>query len=81
MSSVTEGFTHGAGFTPHAVAVVVAVLGMIVTTAWFMWVNWSVFRGLKSDRTDKAKFQTVLLRTAFVWLLMQYLLFTSVIDF
>ena len=81
MNEVIEGFTHGAGFTPLAVARVVAVLGMVLITAWFMWVNWSVYRGLKSDRTDKAKLQTVLLRSAFIWLMMQFILFTGVIKF
>ena len=78
MNAVNAAFDQGAGFTPHQLAMLIAIVGMIVVTGWAMWVGWSLFKGLKSARTDKAKFLSGMKRTLLIWLLLNYLLFTGV---
>ncbi|WP_305840114.1 DUF3262 family protein [Photobacterium leiognathi] len=78
MNAVNAAFEHGAGFTTHQFAMVIAVIGMIIVTGWAVWVMWSVFKGLKSGRTDKAALLVAMRRTAVIWLVLNYLLFTGV---
>lgn len=78
MNAVNAAFEHGAGFTPNQLAILIAVIGMILVTAWAIWVGWSLFKGLKSARTDKAKFISAMKRTMLIWLLLNYILFTGV---
>lgn len=78
MNPVNDAFEHGAGFSTTEFAQMVAIIGMILTTAWVLWVGWSVFRGLKNLKTDKVKLNSAMLRAMFIWLIINYILFTGV---
>ncbi|MCL1130475.1 TIGR03758 family integrating conjugative element protein [Shewanella sairae] len=73
-----EAFKHGAGFSPNDLAKLIATIGVIMVTAWMLWVQWSVFRGFKSGKTDKAKFLKVSQRTLLIWLIINFILVSGI---
>ncbi|AEH16380.1 MULTISPECIES: TIGR03758 family integrating conjugative element protein [Shewanella] len=79
MNEVLSAFEHGAGFSADYLALLIAVVGMIIITAWAIWVGWSVYRGFKSGKTDRKKFIHAMQRTMLIWLVLNFILFTGVI--
>lgn len=78
MNPVYDAFEQGAGFSVAEFAQMVAIIGMILITAWVLWVGWSVFRGLKNLKTDKVKLNSAMLRAMVIWLIINFILFTGV---
>ncbi|WP_394230500.1 TIGR03758 family integrating conjugative element protein [Shewanella colwelliana] len=78
MKEALDAFEHGAGFSTHDLAVLIAVIGMIIMTVWVIWVAWSVFRGLKAEKTDKSKLLHAMSRTMLIWLFVNYILVSGI---
>lgn len=79
MSEVLSAFEHGAGFSADYLALLIATIGMIITTAWCIWIGWSVYRGFKASITDRKKFIHAMQRAMLIWLILNFILFTGVI--
>ncbi|WP_045407353.1 TIGR03758 family integrating conjugative element protein [Vibrio jasicida] len=71
----SAAFTHGAGFTPDSLAIVIASVCFAALLCWVLWTCWSGFKGMRGGKVTKEQYRRMIFRALFVFLVLQFFLF------
>ncbi|RJX68667.1 TIGR03758 family integrating conjugative element protein [Vibrio sinensis] len=73
-----DAFTHGAGYTPNSLAMVLGSVAFVGLLAWVIWTAWSGFKGMRNSKVTKEVFRRMIFRALFIFLILQFFLFYGI---